>query len=115
MRCQFCGNDHYPQGDTTGKDLEGIVTLTFDSGRTYKVPANLDHFIIAHEYQPPGSLVGDLMNARYVAEGMIHTQGRPVVISIDEMYPMGGVPTAAPYRLRDYIKAAMKAKEEAAI
>jgi hypothetical protein len=112
MRCKFCGDDHYPQGtDNLGANLEGVVTLTFDSGRTYSVPVNLDHFIINHELQPPASLIGDLMNSRYVETGVIHAQGRPVVVKVDEDYQMGGVPAAAPYRLRDAIKAAVKARD----
>lgn len=112
MRCPFCGNDHYPQGDKTGKDLEGVVTISFDSGRKYCVPINLDHFIIAHDYKPLNSLVGDLMNSRHIMDGAIHAEGGDLVnVVVGEDYPMGGVPVTAPYRLREYIKTVLRSQK----
>lgn len=107
MKCVFCGDERYPQGDPTGKDIGGVVSLTFDSGRRYVVPSNLDHLILAHGFQPPASLVGDLMNSRQVSDEYIQAQGRPIEVKVGRDYPMGGVPSAAPYRLREYIKISM--------
>jgi hypothetical protein len=109
-QCAFCGKAHYPQGPAVGNGPKYKVQLSFDSGRVYIIPDNLDHMVLAHEFQPSHAFVGDVMNARLVPEGLAQAHGKPVVIEADENYPIGTVPPAFPYRLQDIIQKALNKK-----
>lgn len=123
MNCEFCGNDQYPQPGQSDRDIwdlvgtgesTGNVTLTFDSGRSYVVPDNICHHVIAHEYQPSTSLIGDVMNARYVFGGVANTYGSTDIVVIDENYPQGAVPPAFPWRLKEIVVEACRNRDRGA-
>lgn len=104
MDCKFCNDDHYPQGDMFGSELTGRVIINYDSGMSYDIPANLPHLIVAHSYQPPRSLITDVMNSRQVTTEMVGAVGKTVKVELDEYYSMGQVPLALPSRLYNQIK-----------
>jgi hypothetical protein len=105
--CVFCGDDHYPQGDNTDGSTNGNIKLCFDSGRSYEVPDNICHLILAHDYQPPTSLIGDVMNSRHTFVEPANVCKTTIVVEVDENYPLGAVPIAFPYRLQEIVKAVL--------
>jgi hypothetical protein len=102
--CRFCNNDHYSQNGPAVEENAAEVILFFDSGRSYRIPAALPHLILAHDFKPPSSLVGDVMNSRHMINPATR-QGKPYPIDVTEDFDMGGVPPAVPYRLMEFIKA----------
>lgn len=75
--CEWCGWDPQPK-PRFSHFSSGDVTLRFKSGRAWRMPDMILHYVGDHGYQPPAGLVEDVMNGELVGGEREQYRGFPL-------------------------------------
>jgi hypothetical protein len=70
--CAYCQAD-----GITPEHSSGDVILVFESGRSWRCPDMILHYVLEHRYAPPAYFVADVMASPLRAGGRDQTKGGP--------------------------------------
>jgi hypothetical protein len=104
--CEYCGSLSGREGNRFSHLSSGDTVLAFDSGRTWRVPDMILHYVADHMWLPPQDFVDDVMNSELVEKKFGQERMSISVGYLQGPFEEGVVPTGFVERLQRLMKKA---------